>query len=114
MVFSPASLGRALLDKSDEEVQAIHLRDLEEVLGAGFGDTVVEAGTSRWEYGSPYCFPGRAKLQTTLMRGADRIFLAGDYTGTLYTESAIASGFNAAQRAASVLATEHQTRFAMA
>lgn len=110
MVFSPANLGAALLDKTDEEIQEIHLRDLEEVLGRGFRDTVVEQGTSRWKVGSPYCFPGRAKLQPTLTRGADRVFLAGDYTGTLYTESSIASGFTAAQRAASILATERQTR----
>ncbi len=110
MVFSPAGLGQALLDKTDEEVQAIHLRDLEEVLGPGFGDTVVEAQTARWNLASPYCFPGRAKLQPTIMRGADRVFLAGDFTGTLYTESSIVSGFTAAQRAVSILATERQTR----
>ncbi|MDO5501091.1 MAG: NAD(P)/FAD-dependent oxidoreductase [Propionibacteriaceae bacterium] len=111
MVFSPAALGARLLDKTDQEIQAIHLRDLEEVLGPGFGDTVIEAGTSRWQVGTPYCFPGRARLQTTLLRGADRVYLAGDYTGTLYSETAIASGFTAAQRAVSVLATERQTRF---
>ena len=54
---------------------------------------------------SPYCFPGRAKLQSTLMRGTDRVFLAGDFLGTLYTESSITTGFSAAQEAASLLAT---------
>ena len=37
-----------------------------------------------------------------------RIFLAGDYLGTLYTETAIQTGFSAAQEAASLLATERQ------
>lgn len=108
MTFSPAGLGRALLDKSDEEVSAIHMRDLEEVLGArGFSDTVVEAKTMRWERGAPYCFPGRGKIQPTLMRGASRVFLAGDFLGTLYTETSIMSGFSAAQQINSLLATEH-------
>ena len=43
------------------------------------------------------------------MRGTDRVFLAGDYLGTLYTESSITTGFSAAQEAASLLATERQS-----
>ncbi|MCA1184993.1 MULTISPECIES: NAD(P)/FAD-dependent oxidoreductase [unclassified Saccharopolyspora] len=108
MTFSPASLGRALLDKSDDEVVGTHLADLDQILGHGFADTVVEAEAERWAVASPYSFPGRAKLQSTLTRGADRVFLAGDYLGTLYTESAITSGFSAAQEAASLLATERR------
>ena len=108
MTFSPASLGRALLDKSDEEIVNTHLADLEEVLGHGFADSVVEARASRWRDGSPYCAPGRAKLQPILTRPSSRVFLAGDYLGTLYTESAITSGFAAAQEAASLLATDRQ------
>lgn len=110
MVFSPARLGYNLLDKSDEEVAAIHLKDLDEVLGGGFANNVVEAQSARWRVASPYNAPGRAKIQPTLMRGTERIYLAGDYTGTLYTESSVMSGMKAAQDAASVLATERQTR----
>lgn len=109
MTFSPAALGRALLHKSDEEVVATHLADLEAVLQApGFSNSVVEARTERWEKASPYCFPGRARIQSTLLRGTGRVFLAGDYLGTLYTETSITSGFSAAQEAASVLATHRQ------
>ncbi len=108
MTFSPAGLGRALLDKTDEEVINTHLADLEQVLGPGFASTVVEAKASRWRDASPYAFPGRAKLQPTLLRGGERVFLAGDYLGTLYTESAITTGFSAAQEAASLLATGRQ------
>ena len=43
------------------------------------------------------------------MRGASRVLLAGDFLGTLYTESAITSGFATATNAASILATERQT-----
>lgn len=109
MTFSPASLGGALLDKSDDEVIQTHLADLDQVLGHGFADSVVEAQTDRWRVASPYSFPGRAKIQSTLMRGTNRVFLAGDYLGTLYTESSITTGFSAAQEAASVLATNRQT-----
>lgn len=109
MTFSPASLGRALLDKSDEEVIETHLKDLDQILGHRFADSVTEAQSSRWEVASPYSFPGRAKLQSTLMRGSDRIFLAGDFMGTLYTESSIMSAFSAAQSVASVLATQRQS-----
>lgn len=109
MTFSPAALGSALLDKSDDEVVATHLADLDDVLGHGFADSVVEAKAARWKVASPYCFPGRAKIQSTLMRGTDRVFLAGDFMGTLYTESSITSGFSAAQEVASLVATQRQT-----
>lgn len=110
MTFSPAALGQTLLEKSPEEVAQIHLADLDQVLGHGFADSVVEAETDRWAVASPYCFPGRARLQSTLMRGTDRVSLAGDYLGTLYTESSITTGFSAAQDAVSILGTERQTR----
>jgi protoporphyrinogen/coproporphyrinogen III oxidase len=42
------------------------------------------------------------------MRRGSRVFLAGDYLGTLYTETAIQTGFSAAQEAVSLLATERQ------
>jgi len=106
--FAPAQLGSVLLDKSDDEIVNAHLADLDAVLGSGFADSVVESGASRWAEGSPYCFPGRAKLQPILMRRASRVFLAGDYLGTLYTETAISTGFSAAQEAAALLATERQ------
>lgn len=108
MTFSPAALGAALLDKSDDEVVRTHLADLDAILGHGFANSVVEAQAARWEVASPYAFPGRAQLQPTLTRGVHRIQLAGDFMGTLYTESSVSSAFAAAQHAASVLATDRQ------
>jgi oxygen-dependent protoporphyrinogen oxidase len=108
MTFSPASLARKLLPKSDEEILRIYTDDLNEVLGSGFGDSVVEAQVQRWETGAPYCFPGRGALQPALTRRDSRVFLAGDYLGTLYTETAIQTGFSAAQEAASLLSTDRQ------
>ena len=72
--------------------------------------THVEAQVQRWETGAPYCFPGRGALQPTLTRRGGRVLLAGDYLGTLYTETAISTGFSAAQDAAGLLATERQQR----
>jgi protoporphyrinogen/coproporphyrinogen III oxidase len=110
MAFSPASLARTLLSRSDEEILRSYTDDLNQVLGEGFGDSVVEAHVQRWETGAPYCFPGRAALQPALTRRGSRVILAGDYLGTLYTETAISTGFSAAQEAASLLATERQQR----
>lgn len=109
MTFSPASLAEKLLPLSDREITDIYLKDLDQVL-PGFSGMVEESHVQRWEIGAPYCFPGRAKIQETLMTPEDRVFLAGDYLGSLYTESAITSAFTAAQRVASLLATETQQR----
>ena len=110
MTFSPAGLARTLLPKTDEEILRIYTDDLDQVLGEGFSRSVVEAQVQRWETGAPYCFPGRGALQPALTRRDGRVFLAGDYLGTLYTETAISTGFTAAQEAASLLATERQQR----
>lgn len=102
MTFSPAGRRRALLDKTDAEVVEIHLRDLDAVLGHDFASTVVEARSARWVEGSPYRFPGRGRLQPALTRGGSRVFLAGDYLGTFYIDSAVSTGFAAAQHAAAL------------
>ena len=108
MTFSPGSLARELLEHDDDEIRRIYLDDLNQVL-PGFADNVVEAEIQRWPTGAPYCFPGRGKLQQTLTRRSGRVFLAGDYLGTLYTETAILSGLSAAQEVRSLLATGRQT-----
>lgn len=105
MTFSPAGLARRLLDVDDDEVLRTYLADLDEVL-PGFADKVVEAQVRRWPTGAPYCFPGRGALQQALTRRGGRVFLAGDYLGTLYSETAIQTGLAAAQEAHSLLATE--------
>jgi oxygen-dependent protoporphyrinogen oxidase len=108
MTFSPASLARTLLAKSDQEILRLYTDDLNHVLGPRFGHSIVEAQVQRWETGAPYCFPGRGALQPTLMRRGSRVLLAGDYLGTLYTETAIQTGFSAAQEVLSLLATDRQ------
>lgn len=107
MCFSPASLANDLLPLSDEKIVDTYVKDLSQVL-PGFENMIEETHIQRWELGAPYCFPGRAKLQETLMKPDERIFLAGDYLGSLYTETAITSAFTAAQRVTSLLAREHE------
>jgi protoporphyrinogen/coproporphyrinogen III oxidase len=108
MTFSPASLARKLLELDDDEIRNTYLNDLDQILPK-FAEKVVEAEIQRWPTGAPYCFPGRGKLQPTLTRRGGRVFLAGDYLGTLYTETAISTGLAAAQEARSLLATERQS-----
>jgi oxygen-dependent protoporphyrinogen oxidase len=108
MTFSSASPARTLLANSDEEILRTYTDDLNQVLGPRFGDSVTEARVQRWETGAPYCFPGRGVLQPVLMRRGSRVLLAGDYLGTLYTETAIQTGFSAAQEVLSLLASERQ------
>lgn len=109
MTFSSARQARALLEMTDEEINAKYLEDLDSVF-PGFASIVEESHIARWPLGAPYCFPGRNKIQPVLTRPNARVFLAGDYLGTFYTDTAISSGFSAAQEAASLLATERQAR----
>jgi protoporphyrinogen/coproporphyrinogen III oxidase len=96
MTFSPARLARRLMDLDDVEILRTYEQDLSEVL-PGFAGTLAEAHVQRWPTGSPYSFPGRAKLQPTLTRNrGGRVFLAGDYLGTTYTDTAIRTGLAAA------------------
>lgn len=106
MVFSPGPLGKVLLDKSEEEISQIHLNDLDEILDGKVAQHVVEAKSIKLVEGSPFTYPGRGRIQPTLLRGADRVFLAGDYLGSLYTETSVTSGFQAAQEAASLIETD--------
>lgn len=104
MAFSPARYAKPLIDQSDEQILEAYYRDLNELF-PGFSDLVTEAHVQRWHEGLSYCFPGRGKLQAALTRRSGRIFLAGDYLGTWYTETAVQSGFAAAQEILSNLAT---------
>ena len=105
MVFSPAKLARDLIDLPDEKVLEIYRRDLEEVF-PGFGSLVVEQSVQKFRLGLAYCFPGRNKLQPLLMRTPQRVYLAGDYLGSWYTETAIQTGLLAGEDINSKLYTD--------
>jgi oxygen-dependent protoporphyrinogen oxidase len=109
MAFSPAGLARQLLEQDDDTILKTYIEDLDDVL-PGTASHIVEAEVARWHEASPYCFPGRAKLQPALTRRGGRVMLAGDYLGTQYTESAVHTGFTAAEAAEQVLATARAGR----
>ncbi len=95
MVFSPAQLAEQLLHCEDSEILERYLRDADEIF-PGFRSSVSEAHVRRWPLGLAYCFPGRGRLQPSFNRPLGRIWLAGDYLGTFYTETAITTGWRAA------------------
>ena len=95
MAYSGASLADALWDLDDEQVRSRYLADLSGVLP---GARVIETVIHRWEHGLPYVRPGRHALQGILERRYGRTLLAGDYLGSRYTDTAIASGLAAAAR----------------
>lgn len=105
MVFSPATLARNLINLPDDQVLDIYRKDLEEVF-PGFGKIVVEQEVQKFHDGLAYCFPGRNKLQPALMRPAHRVYLAGDYLGSWYTETAIQTGLQAGEEINSKLYTD--------
>jgi len=102
MTFSPAGRGRQLINKSDQDIIDTYLTELNEMF-PGFSNHVVESQVRRWPLGSAYVYPGRAKIQSTLMKPSGRLHFAGDYLGTFYTETAVQTGFDAAQNINSLL-----------
>ena len=91
-------LAGPLLELADDEIVERYLGDL----GGVFPEApawVDEAVVQRWPRALPYPYPGRYRIQPVLDRPLERIALAGDYLGNLYTETAIQTGVAAAERA---------------
>jgi oxygen-dependent protoporphyrinogen oxidase len=95
-VYSAASLAQRLEGRRDDEVREIYLSDLEELFPALRGK-VAETKVVRWPQGLPHPRPGRHLLQPALERPLGPFFLAGDYLGTTYVETAIQTGTAAAR-----------------
>jgi oxygen-dependent protoporphyrinogen oxidase len=104
MVFSPGDLARNLIERTDQETLDIYLQDLHDIF-PGFGDNVVESSVRRWPLGLAYNFPGRGRIQATLTQPYGPLHLAGDYLGSLYTETSVRTGFDAGQDILSAVAT---------
>ena len=96
MVYAGGDRGRRLLSLSNDEIRALFLRDLHDVLPATRG-IVREVLIQRWEHAIPYAPPGRARIQPVLSRPLGRVFLAGDYLEFPEMEAAAATGLEAAQ-----------------
>jgi oxygen-dependent protoporphyrinogen oxidase len=104
MLYAAADLARRLWDADDGDVAATFLADVEEFF-PGAGELVAETLVHRWEHGLAYVRPGRHHLQRALERPLGPLFLAGDYLGSRYTETAIQTGAAAAAAVRTRLAT---------
>ena len=96
MVYAGGDRGKRLLSMSNDEIRALFLRDLHDVLPATRG-IVREVLIQRWEHAIPYAPPGRARIQPALSRPLGRLFLAGDYLEFPEMEAAAATGLEAAR-----------------
>lgn len=95
MVYSAASLAEALADRDDDEVARIYSDDVGEIFRE-VGSHIREVQIRRWPHGLPHPRPGRHFLQPALNRSLGNVFLAGDYLGTTYVETAVSTGTAAA------------------
>ena len=95
-------LAGPLLELPDDEIVERYLDDLDAVFPEARA-WVDEAVVQRWPRALPYPYPGRYRIQPLLDRPLERIALAGDYLGNLYTETAIQTGLAAAERARTAL-----------
>jgi oxygen-dependent protoporphyrinogen oxidase len=95
MVYAAADFARALADEDDEAVAARFRDDLDELF-PGARDVVEELVVLRLPRGLPYPRPGRSGLQPALTRSLAPVYLAGDYLGTWYTETAVQTATAAA------------------
>jgi oxygen-dependent protoporphyrinogen oxidase len=98
-VFTATDWAHRLLGMDESEIQRTYLADLDQIF-PGFSQTVTDCVIAKWHQGQTFNFPGRAKLQPVLTRDHGRLHLAGDYLGTLYTETAITTGALAGRTAA--------------
>jgi len=103
MVYSGADLARALEDVDDAEVARRYVEDLVAIFPP-VRDAIEEVVIKRWPRGLPHPRPRRRLLQPGLERRLGNIFLAGDYLGTTYVETAVQTGTAAAQQIRSLLA----------
>jgi protoporphyrinogen/coproporphyrinogen III oxidase len=95
MAYAAAGFARRLETLSDDHVKRLFLADLHEVLPATRG-IVEEVVIKRWEKGLPFPRVGRSRLQPALTRSLAPIWLAGDYLGTWYTDTAVQTATAAA------------------
>jgi oxygen-dependent protoporphyrinogen oxidase len=107
MVYSGAGLGREMLELDDGQIIDRYLADLED-LYPGVRHIIDEVVVQRWERGLPHPRPGRYRLQGALEQPLGRVFLAGDYLGSWYTDTAIQTGTYAAEQILKQLAVDSE------
>jgi len=103
MVYGSANRGRTLIEKTDEEIRDLFLRDLQNIYPET-RDIVDEIVIQRWPLGVPFARPGRHRIQAVLEQPLGNIILAGDYTSPFAEmETAAESGTQAAARVKQML-----------
>jgi protoporphyrinogen oxidase len=102
MVYAAANLARELDGLDDDAVAARFHADVLELFPMLEG-AITETKILRWERGLPHPTVGRAKLQPALTRDLAPVFLAGDYLGSWYTETAAQTAERAAAGARALL-----------
>lgn len=90
-VFTATDWAYKLLNESEDTILEAYYKDLNEIF-PGFSNTVIEHKIKKWDQGQTFNFPGRARLQPIFTRDNGRVHLAGDFLGTMYTETAITTG----------------------
>lgn len=111
MVYAAAGFARRLDALDDEAVRERFLADLHAVLPLTRG-IVEEVVIERWDRGLPFPRVGRSALQPALTRSLAPVWLAGDYLGTWYTETAVQTALAAATAVAATLGPFHGTPLA--
>ena len=101
-VSAAADAARRLANLSDDEIAERYRAELVDLFPALDG-AIAETKIVRWERGLPHPTVGRSKLQPALMRDLSPIFLAGDYLGSWYTETAAQTAAVAAAGARALL-----------
>jgi oxygen-dependent protoporphyrinogen oxidase len=104
-LYRAGSTALELMEKPEDEVRDLFLEGLYDVLPELRG-IVRETILLRLPRGLPYPTPGRADRQAALERPLGRIRLAGDYLGTGYTDTAVATGQAAARSIRTALQAE--------
>ena len=102
MVYRAAHAALELFELSDSEIEKRFLDDLYAIYPAARG-IVKETMLLKLPRMLPFATPGRGRIQQSLERSLGRVHLAGDYLGGVYTETAVSSGQEAAQKVRAAL-----------
>ena len=94
-MIAGGALGHRLLEKTDDQVRATMLGDLQD-LSPEVRGIVREVVITRWPQGLADARAGRHTIQAALKKPLGNLFLAGDYLDWAHREAAAQSGHDAA------------------
>jgi predicted NAD/FAD-dependent oxidoreductase len=80
MIYGASDLARRLLDRTDDQVRDVFLRDLAAIFPELPG-LVTEIEVQRWLEGIPFSAPGRHRWHPVFEQPVGRVHLAGDWLG---------------------------------